>query len=215
MVVTETEDGRFVRELTERSIDDLPQGDVLIRVHYSSLNYKDALSATGNKGVTRQYPHTPGVDAAGVVEETASERFQVGDEVVVTGFDLGMNTPGGYGQYIRVPADWVVKLPVGLTLRESMAYGTAGFAGSLSVYKLLGNGVSPDQGQVLVTGAPGGVGSIAVAILVKEGFEVAAVNGVVDEFRCNCPMKKKTGSRTCSFSRTSRLCISPTWKSPA
>jgi len=180
MVVTETADGRFQRTLAEKSVDELPDGDVLIRVHYSSLNYKDALSAIGNRGVTKRYPHTPGVDAAGVVEETRSDKVQVGDEVIVTGFDLGMNTPGGYGQYIRVPAEWVVKLPEGLTLSQSMAYGTAGFTGALSVYKLTANGVSPDQGEVLVTGAPGGVGSIALSILAKSGFDVAAVNGIVD-----------------------------------
>lgn len=180
MVVTETDDGRFLRTLAEKSVDELPDGDVLIRVHYSSLNYKDALSAIGNRGVTKRYPHTPGVDAAGVVEETRSDKIQVGDEVIVTGFDLGMNTPGGYGQYIRVPVEWVVKLPKGLTLSQSMAYGTAGFTGALSVYKLMANGVSPDQGEVLVTGAPGGVGSIALSILAKSGFDVAAVNGIVD-----------------------------------
>lgn len=180
MVVTETDDGRFVRTLAEKSVDELPDGDVLIRVLYSSLNYKDALSAIGNRGVTKRYPHTPGVDAAGIVEETQSDNVQVGDEVLVTGFDLGMNTPGGYGQYIRVPAEWVVKLPKGLTLSQSMAYGTAGFTGALSVYKLTANGVSPDQGEVLVTGAPGGVGSIALSILAKSGFDVVAVNGIVD-----------------------------------
>lgn len=180
MVVTETEQGTFKRELKEKLTDDLPEGDVLINVRYSSLNYKDALSATGNKGVTRKYPHTPGVDAAGVVEETLSDRFQPGEEVIVTGFDLGMNTSGGYGQYTRVPADWVVKRPETLTLRESMVYGTAGFTAALSVFKLTGNGVTPDQGDILVTGAPGGVGSIAVSILAKAGFRVVAVNGLVD-----------------------------------
>jgi acrylyl-CoA reductase (NADPH) len=180
MIVTETEDGRFLRTLAQKSVDELPDGDVLIRVRYSSLNYKDALSAIGNKGVTKRYPHTPGVDAAGIVEETRTDKVRVGDAVIVTGFDLGMNTPGGYGQYIRVPAEWVVKLPEGLTLRQSMAYGTAGFTGALSVYKLTANGVSPDQGEVLVTGAPGGVGSIALSILAKSGFNVAAVNGIVD-----------------------------------
>jgi acrylyl-CoA reductase (NADPH) len=180
MVVTEAADGAFKREITEKSIDDLPDGEVLIEVNYSSLNYKDALSATGNKGVTRKYPHTPGVDAAGVVKETVSDRFQPGEEVIITGFDLGMNTSGGYGKYVRVPADWVVKRPENLSLRESMVYGTAGFTAALSVYKLTGNGVTPEQGEVLVTGAPGGVGSIALSILIKTGFQVVAVNGVVD-----------------------------------
>ncbi len=180
MVVTESEEGKFKREITKKSVDDLPAGDVLINVKYSSLNYKDALSATGNKGVTRKYPHTPGVDAAGIVEESLSDRFSSGEEVIVTGFDLGMNTSGGYGEYVRVPADWVVKRPESLSLKESMIYGTAGFTGALSVFKLMGNGVKPDQGNVLVTGAPGGVGSVAVSILAKSGFQVVAVNGLVD-----------------------------------
>ncbi|MEW6347450.1 MAG: YhdH/YhfP family quinone oxidoreductase [Thermodesulfobacteriota bacterium] len=180
MVVSETADRTFSREITSRSVDDLPPGDVLIKVEYSSLNYKDALSAVGNRGVTRNYPHTPGVDAAGVVEESSVEALSPGDEVIVTGYDLGMNTPGGFGEYIRVPAAWVVKRPQNLTLKESMIYGTAGFTAALSVLKLTGNGVTADQGEVLVTGAPGGVGSIALSILAKSGFQVVAVNGVVD-----------------------------------
>ncbi len=180
MLVTESSENSFTREIVERSISELPVGDVLIRVHYSSLNYKDALSSIGNRGVTRQYPHTPGVDAAGIVETSAVQEFSPGDEVIVTGFDLGMNTSGGFGQYIRVPAEWVVRKPTNLSLRESMIYGTAGFAAGLSVFKLLGNGVSANQGTVLVTGAPGGVGSIALSILAKTGFRVAAVNGKQD-----------------------------------
>ncbi len=181
MVVTETADKQFVREITEKSIDDLPDGEVLIKVLYSSLNYKDALSATGNKGVTRKYPHTPGVDAAGVVEESSAADFKPGDEVIVTGYDLGMNTSGGYGEYIRIPANWIVRRPKTLSFRESMVYGTAGFTGALSVFKLIGNGVAPDQGQILLSGGPGGVGSIALSILAKSGYEVVAVNGMVDE----------------------------------
>lgn len=180
MVVSESPDHTFTRRITSSFVDELPPGDVLIRVKYSSLNYKDALSAIGNKGVTKNYPHTPGVDAAGVVEESSTEAFQPGDEVIVTGYDLGMNTPGGFGEYIRVPADWVVKRPENLSLRESMIYGTAGFAAALSVFKLTNHGVTPDQGDVLVTGAPGGVGSVALSILVKSGYQVVAVNGVVD-----------------------------------
>ncbi len=181
MVVKEFSDNKFVREISHKSVDELPKGDVLIRVKYSSLNYKDALSAIGNRGVTKNYPHTPGVDAAGVVEESTVAEFQPGDEVIVTGYDLGMNTSGGYGEYIRVPATWLVRRPENLSLRESMAYGTAGFTGSLSVFKLMGNGVTPDQGEVLVSGAPGGVGSIALSILAKSGYQVVAVNGLVDE----------------------------------
>jgi len=181
MIVTETEGAGFTREIKDKMIEDLPAGDVLIKVNYSSLNYKDALSASGNKGVTKKYPHTPGVDAAGVVVEDASMTLKAGDKVLVTGYDLGMNTSGGYAEYIRVPAAWVVRLPHNLSLRESMIYGTAGFTAALSCYKLIGNGVTPDKGPVLVTGATGGVGSIALSILVKSGYEVIAVNGIVDE----------------------------------
>jgi acrylyl-CoA reductase (NADPH) len=177
MVVREAANGEFSRQVEDRTVKDLPQGDVLIRVHYSSLNYKDALSATGHKGVTRNYPHTPGIDAAGVVEESAGEAFQPGDRVLVTGYDLGMNTPGGFGQYIRVPAAWLVRLPEHLTLRESMIYGTAGFTAALSVHRLERQGVSPDQGEVLVTGATGGVGSLAVGILARDGYQVVAATG--------------------------------------
>jgi acrylyl-CoA reductase (NADPH) len=181
MVVKEAQENRFERHISEKSVDELPAGDILIKVLYSSLNYKDALSATGNRGVTRHYPHTPGIDAAGVVAESTGDEFKPGDEVIVTSYDLGMNTSGGFGQYIRVPAGWVVPLPAGLTLRESMIYGTAGFTAALSVFRLIENGVSPELGNVLVSGATGGVGSIAVSILSKIGYAVTAVNGVVDE----------------------------------
>jgi len=180
MVVSETEGKTYQREIREKSTEDLPDGEVLVKVQYSSLNYKDALSATGNKGVTRNYPHTPGIDAAGVVAESTDDQFKVGDEVIVTSYDLGMNTDGGFGQFIRVPADWVVPLPENLTLRESMCYGTAGFTAALSVYQLVEHGITPDRGDVLVSGATGGVGSIAVSILAKIGFSVAAINDLED-----------------------------------
>lgn len=167
--------------LVQRHVDDLPEGDVLIRVRYSSLNYKDALSARGNKGVTRQYPHTPGIDAAGEVVSCATGDFKAGDEVIVIGYDLGMNTAGGFGQYIRVPANWVVAKPSGLSLRESMIIGTAGFTAALCVEKLLRNGLEPGQGPVLVTGASGGVGSFAVALLARLGFEVCAMSGKAEQ----------------------------------
>lgn len=182
LVVSEADEKTYQREIVEKSIDDLPPGDVIVRVHYSSLNYKDALSATGNKGVTRKYPHTPGIDAAGVVAQSTDDRFQTGDEVIVTSYDLGMNTAGGFGQYIRIPADWVVPLPQGLTLRESMCYGTAGFTAALSVYQLVKHDITPDKGEILVSGATGGVGSIAVSIMAKMGFSVAAINGITDKF---------------------------------
>ncbi len=180
MVVTETADKRYTRALTERRISDLPAGDVLVKVRYSSLNYKDALSASGNKGVTRNFPHTPGIDAAGIVEQSSSPEFQAGDNVIVTSYDLGMNTAGGFGEYIRVPAGWVVPLPKSLTLRESMIYGTAGFTAALSVLRLV-ELVPKDRGDILVSGATGGVGSIAVSILSRIGYPVVAVNGIVEE----------------------------------
>ena len=179
--VRETESGSFERLIVERTVDELPAGEVLIRVRYSSLNYKDALSASGNRGVTRQYPHTPGIDAAGVVEASSVAELAPGDEVLVTGYDLGMNTAGGFGQYIRVPAAWVIRRPAGLTLRESMLLGTAGLTAALCVDKLERIGVTPASGPVLVTGATGGVGSIGVALLSRLGYEVHALTGKADQ----------------------------------
>lgn len=180
LVVIE-ENGKFIRSIAERKIDELPPGDVLINVKYSSLNYKDALSAFGNKGVTRKYPHTPGIDAAGIVAESSSNKFKEGDKVLVTGYDLGMNTSGGFAEYIRVPSDWVVKLPEGLSLKESMIYGTAGFTAGLSLYKLQQYSEEKINGEVLVTGATGGVGSLTVAILSKNGYNVIASTGKKDK----------------------------------
>ncbi|MDH0894819.1 MULTISPECIES: YhdH/YhfP family quinone oxidoreductase [Pseudomonas] len=171
------ENGAFVPRVVERAVADLPAGEVLIRVQYSSLNYKDALSASGNRGVTKAYPHTPGIDAAGVVAESSVSEFAAGDEVIVTGYDLGMNTSGGFGQYIRVPAAWVIKRPAGLSLREAMLLGTAGLTAALCVDKLEQAGLTPAAGPVLVTGATGGVGSIAVALLARLGYNVAASTG--------------------------------------
>jgi acrylyl-CoA reductase (NADPH) len=176
MVVEAGEDRTYVRQIKERTLDDLPAGDVLIRVNYSSLNYKDALSATGNRGVTRSYPHTPGIDAAGIVAESKTDAFKKGDPVLVTGYDLGMNTAGGFGQYVRVPGEWVVPLPAGLSIKESMIYGTAGFTAGMSVLFLTEH-LNPEDGPVLVTGATGGVGSVSVAVLSKLGYTVAALTG--------------------------------------
>jgi len=180
MVITETSEKTFTKEIKDKAIGELPPGEVLINVSYSSLNYKDALSATGNKGVTRNYPHTPGIDAAGIVEESTVDGFKSGEEVIVTSYDLGMNTSGGFGEYIRVPANWVVKRPKNLSLKESMIYGTAGFTAGLSVNALI-HTVKPDDGEVLVTGGSGGVGSVAISILTKIGYEVVAVGGMTDE----------------------------------
>jgi len=172
------EDNQFARNIIEKEINQLPEGDLLIRVKYSSLNYKDALSAIGNKGVTKEYPHTPGIDAAGIVVEDKSNNFQEGDKVIVTGYDLGMNTAGGFAEYIRIPAEWAVKLPENLTLKESMTYGTAGFTAALSVYKLLTGG-TPGK-NILVTGPSGGVGSFACSILAKKGYDITAATGKTD-----------------------------------
>ncbi|MEM7099764.1 MAG: YhdH/YhfP family quinone oxidoreductase [Pseudomonadota bacterium] len=178
--VEKTEDG-FSRSVISREVDDLPEGEVLIDVHYSSLNYKDGLSATGNPGVTRNFPHTPGIDAAGIVAQSDAAGIAAGDEVIVIGYDLGMNTHGGFGQQIRVPANWIVPLPEGLTLHSSMLLGTAGFTAAECIDKLEGVGMTPESGPVLVTGATGGVGSVAVAMLASLGYEVAAVTGKPDQ----------------------------------
>ncbi len=179
-LITEQTDDGYSSRLGEREIEDLPAGEVLVKVHWSSLNFKDALSASGNKGVTRQFPHTPGIDAVGVVEQAESGPFKPGDTVICTGYDLGMNTAGGYGDYIRVPAGWLVALPDGLAARDAMVLGTAGLTGALCVNALLEAGLKAEQGEVLVTGATGGVGSTAVSILSRLGFQVVAVTGKED-----------------------------------
>lgn len=170
----------FKGSIENLSIETLHTNDTLIRVSYSSLNYKDALSVTGNKGVTRNYPHTPGIDAVGIVIESIDSSL-VGKKVIVTGNDLGMNTPGGYSDYISVPKEWVVLLPKGLTMAESMMYGTAGFTAALSVYRLC-QFVQPEDGPVLVTGATGGVGSIAVRLLSHLKYDVVAVSSKTESY---------------------------------
>lgn len=175
--VSEVAEKQFQGTVVDKSTADLPAGDVLIEVHYSSLNFKDALSASGNKGVTRNYPHTPGIDAAGVITESSDDQLAVGTEVIVVGYDLGMNTAGGFGQFIRVPAQWVIPLPEGLSLRESMVLGTAGFTAALCLEKLFLNGLKDQEGEVLVTGATGGVGIVAVALLSQLGYRVVASTG--------------------------------------
>lgn len=153
---------------------DLPDGDVLIEVHYSSVNYKDGLAVIPNGGVVRAYPMVPGIDLAGVVLESEDARFQKGDEVLITGYDLGVSHYGGYSEVARVPGDWIVPLPEGLTLKEAMAIGTAGFTAALSIYELERKGMKRENGAVLVTGATGGVGSLAVSMLKKLGYTVTA-----------------------------------------
>ncbi|MAI54664.1 MAG: oxidoreductase [Gammaproteobacteria bacterium TMED95] len=164
-------------EIVTRRTDELPEGEILVEVLYSSVNYKDAMSATGVPGVTREYPHQPGIDAAGIIRESTDPNLPLGEEVIVIGFDLGMNTPGGFGQFIRVPSDWVVPLPAGLSLRESMILGTAGLTAALCMEKLEWMNAQPQDGPVLVTGATGGVGSVAVSLLASLGFEVVAMTG--------------------------------------
>ncbi|MBL4825013.1 MAG: YhdH/YhfP family quinone oxidoreductase [SAR324 cluster bacterium] len=181
MVVSKTDEKTYTREVTERSISDLPEGEVLVRVRYSSLNFKDGLSCIGNPGVTRNYPHTPGIDASGEVAESSDSRFKIGDSVIVTSYDLGMSTSGGFGQYIRVPAEWVVPLPEGLSLKDSMIFGTAGYTAALSVHALQKHGITPEQGEIVVTGSTGGVGSVAVALLSHLGYTVVASTGKKEE----------------------------------
>ncbi|MBK6967033.1 MAG: YhdH/YhfP family quinone oxidoreductase [Bacteroidales bacterium] len=182
LVAEETSKGNIKPVVRELSLSSLPENEVLIRVLYSSLNYKDALSATGNRGITRNYPHTPGIDACGTVIYSADPQVKKGDHVLVCGYDLGMNTPGGFGQYINVPGSWVMPLPEGLGFRESMMFGTAGFTAALAIYKMELNGQHPDQGPVLVTGAGGGLGSIAINIMAGIGYKVIAATGKTNEY---------------------------------
>jgi acrylyl-CoA reductase (NADPH) len=179
-LVRKEADGPATARVETITLDDLPPGDVLIHVAYSSLNYKDALACQGHPGVVRSFPHVPGIDCAGKIIESASPEYRPGDEVLVTGYELGAGQWGGFAEFVRVPAQWVVRLPAGLTTREAMIYGTAGFTASQSVAAIVGRNVTPDRGPVVVTGATGGVGSVAVAILAKLGYEVHAVTGKAD-----------------------------------
>jgi len=178
--VQEVAPGKFDQLLVKRQVTDLPDNPLLLSVSHSSLNFKDAMSAFGNRSITRVYPHTPGIDAVGKVLEDRSGTFKAGTELLVTGYDLGMNTPGGLAEMIAIPSGWALPLPQGLAARESMALGTAGLTAALCIEKLLESGAVPEDGEVLVTGATGGVGSIAVALLAKLGFRVAAVTGKLE-----------------------------------
>lgn len=179
-IVRQAVDGSFSGAVERVCTTDLPDADLLIKVAYSSLNYKDALSACGNRGVTRRYPHTPGIDCSGVIVSSRVEGFAAGEKVVAACFDMGMNHPGGFAEYVSVPAAWVAKIPQGLTLKECMMYGTAGFTAARCVNYLIEQKVQPKDGEILVTGTTGGVGSVAAAILSKLGYEVVGVSGKPD-----------------------------------
>jgi acrylyl-CoA reductase (NADPH) len=171
----------FTAETKTLSLSDLPDGDVLVKVLYSSVNYKDGLASIPNGKIVRSYPFVPGIDLGGVVVESKDSRFKEGDEVIATSYEIGVTHFGGFSEYARIPAEWIVPLPKGLTLEEAMVYGTAGFTAALSVHRLEQSGLSPQQGKVLVTGATGGVGSIATAILAKLGYDVVASTGKQSE----------------------------------
>ena len=188
-VVEKTENKKFEAGVQDIDVPKIEENEVLIRTTYSSLNFKDALSSVGNPGVTRVFPHVTGIDVAGTIEESNSDEFQVGDRVLVTGYDMGMNTNGGHSEFVKVPASWVVKMPNNISDKEIMTYGTAGLTAALSVNELLNNGVK--DGEVLVTGATGGVGSIAVSILSKLGFDVVAISGKEDKI----PFLKELGAK--------------------
>ena len=169
--------GSVTAGVAERPTDELPEGDVLVRVAFSSLNYKDALAARGHQGVVKQFPHVPGVDAAGIVVQSNAKAFAAGDQVLVTGYDGGATRWGGWAEFVRVPHDWIVPLPAGLTLREAMILGTAGLTAALCIDALQKHDIQSNSGPIVVSGATGGVGSVAVAILGKLGYDVAAVTG--------------------------------------
>jgi acrylyl-CoA reductase (NADPH) len=174
------EEGKIHGSIVNATLDELTPGDVVIEARYSSVNYKDALAGTGTGKILRRFPLIGGIDVAGIVASSADSRFRDGDEVLVTGYDLGVAHDGGYAGYVRVPADWVVPLPRGLTLFEAMALGTAGFTAGLSVLRLERNGLRPANGKVVVTGSTGGVGSIAIAALARLGYDVTAITGKDD-----------------------------------
>ena len=170
-------DKEFTADVKEVAIPKCGENEIVIKVTYSSLNYKDALSSVGNPGVTRNFPHITGIDVAGTVYESTSSIFKVGERVLVTGYDMGMNTNGGHAEFVKIPADWVARIPDAITDKEIMTFGTAGLTAALSVNELMDNGIRPESGSILVTGATGGVGSIAVSILSKIGFTVVAISG--------------------------------------
>lgn len=191
LVVSTTQTG-VERLVAKKRIIDLPDNDIIINVKYSSLNYKDALSANGHKGITKLYPHTPGIDSAGIVVASKSNKFQVGDKVICMGYDLGMNTPGGYSEYISVPTNWVMPLPKTISLRDAMVIGTAGFTAAIGVNEIINSGINREDGKILVTGATGGVGIMAVIMLSKLGYDVTASSGKKEQYQ----LLEKAGAKT-------------------
>lgn len=181
IVSRENEDKSFSYGFEEVDFNFLKNNDVLIKVHFTALNYKDALVAKGHKGISRNYPTIPGVDAAGEVVESKDPTFRVGEKVIVTGHDLGMNTPGGFAEYVKVPSDWIVPCPYNLSLKEAMAYGTAGVTAGICVKEIIKADIEPQDGNIIVTGSTGGVGSMAIGILDKLGYNVVAVSGKQDK----------------------------------
>lgn len=177
------EENKTVSRWADLTLSDLDSGEVVIRAAYSSVNYKDALAATGAGKVIRRFPCVGGIDVAGVVESSQDARFKPGDEVLVTGYEMGVAHDGGYAELVRVPADWVVRLPQGLSLHDAMALGTAGFTAALSIHRLEQNDVKPENGKVLVTGATGGVGSLAICMLNNLGYHVVAITGKDSEHK--------------------------------
>ena len=176
LIVNKQED-QFTVEIKQLKRTDLPKGEVLIRVHYSSVNYKDSLATIANGSIVSTYPFVPGIDLAGTVVSSEDDRFREGDEVIATSYEIGVTHFGGYSEYACIPAQWIVPVPKGLTLKETMIIGTAGLTAALSIVRLEENNISPEKGKVLVTGATGGVGSFAVSILSKLGFNVEASTG--------------------------------------
>lgn len=175
-VVEKNEQG-FSAGIKGLTLDNLPPGEVLVKVAYSSVNYKDGLASIAEGKVVRNYPFVPGIDLAGTVVEARDARFKPGDEIIATSYEIGVSHFGGFSEYTRLKADWLVPLPEGLTLKEAMALGTAGFTAALAVHQLEQHGLKPEHGPVLITGATGGVGSIAISILSKLGYHVAASTG--------------------------------------
>jgi acrylyl-CoA reductase (NADPH) len=182
LVVRENSGGIFTKSIEEKEMDALPVNEVLVKVHYAGLNYKDALSASGHKGITRKYPHTPGVDASGEVVHDKTGRYMPGERVICTSYDLGMNTDGGFAEFISVPGKWLVPLPGSITFEESMAMGTAAYTAALALHKMEKCGQHPEMGEVLVTGASGGVGSMALAILKSAGYKAVAASGKTEHY---------------------------------